>query len=128
MSGPAQTGAVIYAKNLRAMTDFYGELLSGSVIHESNDFTVLQLGDFQLVIHAMPPHIASMVEISTPPELREDTAIKLFFTVSSFEWATEVVNRLGGIMQSQRWHGTGFAAGNAADCEGNVLQLRVFKD
>ena len=128
MSGPAKTGSVIYAKNLPAMTDFYSELLGASLVHSNNEFSVLQLNDFQLVIHAMPPAVASMVEISTPPALREDTAIKLFFTVPSYEWATEVVNRHGGIMQPQRWHGTGFTAGNAADCEGNVLQLRVFKD
>jgi len=83
MSGPAKTGSVIYAKNLPAMTDFYSELLGASLVHSNNEFSVLQLNDFQLVIHAMPP---------------------------------------------QRWHGTGFTAGNAADCEGNVLQLRVFKD
>jgi predicted enzyme related to lactoylglutathione lyase len=128
MPGPARVGAVIYAKHLDALTSFYRELLMAEVLHIDAEYSVLQSPDIQLVVHAIPEHIASTFEISVPPAPREETAIKLFFTVSTIEWARGVVTKLGGIFQAEKWNGQGFTACNAVDPEGNVFQVRVFSN
>ena len=89
MPGPARAGAVIYAKDLARMAAFYETLLGMRRLHASPDHVVLESADIQLVIHGIPPHIAATFEISTPPEKREETAIKLFLTVPSLEAAAK---------------------------------------
>lgn len=128
MSGPARVGAVIYAKHLGLLTDFYRALLVAEVLHADDEYAVLQSPDIQLVVHAIPQHIASTFEISVPPAPREEAATKLFFTVPSLAWARDVVSRLGGVVQGQPWQGPGFSACDALDPEGNVFQVRVFGD
>ncbi len=126
MSGPARAGAVIYARYLVPLTAFYRDLLDARQVHADAEYAVLQSADIQIVVHAIPAHIADLVQISTPPEIREQTAIKLFFTVPDITAANEVIARHGGIVQTQSWRGTGFVAFNGVDPEGNVFQLRVF--
>lgn len=126
MSGPARAGAVIYARHLEPLTAFYRELLGARQLHADAEYAVLQSADIQIVVHAIPAHIADSVQISTPPEIREQTAIKLFFTVPDITAANEVISRHGGIVQTQSWRGTGFVAFNGVDPEGNVFQLRMF--
>jgi len=128
MSGPARAGAVIYAKSVGVLTSFYRELLIAEVLHVDPEYAVLQSPDIQLVVHAIPKQMASTFEISVPPEPREETAVKLFFSVPSLEWARNLVAKLGGIVQVQLWQGQGFTVCNAVDPEGNVFQLRVFGD
>lgn len=128
MPGPARVGAVIYAKNLALLTSFYRDLLMAEVLHSDAVYAVLQSPDIQVVVHAIPQYIASTFEISVPPSPREETAIKLFFTVPSFEWARGVVTKSGGVFQPEKWNGQGFTACNAVDPEGNVFQVRVFSN
>jgi predicted enzyme related to lactoylglutathione lyase len=124
MSGPARAGALIFAKDVERLADFYCQVLQMKRLHAKPELLVLQSPDMQLVIHAIPTHIAETFEISSPPEPREEAAIKLFFTVPSIEWAREVVAGLGGVVHDQVWQGKGFAACNAIDPEGNVFQIR----
>jgi len=93
-------------------------------IHTKPELIVLQSPDMQLVIHAIPAHLAETFEITSPPQPREETAIKLFFTVPSIEGAREVAAGLGGGVHGEVWQGQGFAACNAMDPEGNVFQIR----
>lgn len=124
MPGPARAGALIYAKDLTRLADFYTQVLQMEQLHARPEIVVLESADMQLLIHAIPPHIAETIEILSPPEPREDTAIKLFFTVPSLEWAREVVGRLGGVVREEVWEGSGFSVCNALDPEGNVFQVR----
>lgn len=124
MPGPARAGAVIYASDMPRLAGFYEALLGMTRLHRGDDYTVLESPDIQLVIHAIPPHIASTFTVATPPVPREDTAIKLFFTVASISGAREHAQRLGGSVYVQQWAGTGFVACNGCDPEGNIFQLR----
>ena len=124
MSGPARAGALIFAKDAERLADFYCGLLAMKRIHARPELLVLQSPDLQLVIHAIPAHIAQTFEITAPPEPREETAIKLFFTVSGIARAREAVARLGGVVHDQVWQGSGFAACDAIDPEGNIFQIR----
>lgn len=85
---------------------------------------VIESAEIQLVIHAIPPHIAVTIAIAAPPEPREEQAIKLFFTVPSLSGAETVAASLGGRLFGDAYQGPGFKVRNGCDPEGNILQLR----
>lgn len=124
MPGPARAGALIYAKDLSRVSLFYQQLLGMRLLLADAYHHVIESADFQLVIHAIPPHIAETFTIDSPPVAREDGAIKLFFTVRSLAAAEAVLQAQGGRLLEGRWDGPGFKVANACDCEGNILQLR----
>lgn len=126
MTTPARTGALIYAKDLPRLSAFYQELLGMTVRHADGDHHVLASSDTQLIVHAIPPAIAATFEITTPPALRDDAAIKPFFTVQSLTAARSRARALGGDVFEEEWEGPGFRVRNAHDPEGNILQLREF--
>ncbi len=120
-------GAVIFAKDLASISRFYAELLPMAVAHSAPDHTVLESPDFQLVVHAIPQHIADSFEIASPPERRSDSAIKLFLSVTDLAQARATAARLGGALNDPEleWETRDFRACDGYDPEGNVLQLRV---
>ncbi|WP_425890129.1 glyoxalase/bleomycin resistance/dioxygenase family protein [Aeromonas veronii] len=124
MPGPARAGALIYAKDPGLLTHFYRTLLQMVVCSQDEQLVVLENSDIQLLIHAIPEPYAGQVVIKRPPGLREEGAIKLFFTVSSLAWAEAKAADLGGGLLPQQWTGPGFVVRNAFDPEGNILQLR----
>jgi predicted enzyme related to lactoylglutathione lyase len=124
MPGPARAGAVLYAKDLELLASFYETLLPMARVHVSAEIIVSESPDFQLVFHAIPPHIASTLVIESPPVRRENTALKLFFTVSSLAEARSTAVKLGGEVFTEEWLGPGFRVCNACDPEGNIFQVR----
>jgi predicted enzyme related to lactoylglutathione lyase len=118
--------AVVYAKSLGRMVDFYAAL--GLTLDESNpgDYAVLTGLQMELSIVQIPEHIASQIELSSPPQVRERTPIKLVFVVSSIDEALAATRVLGGRVKegSKRWQFRGHAIQDAVDPEGNVYQLR----
>jgi predicted enzyme related to lactoylglutathione lyase len=125
MPGPARAGAVLYAKDLSLVSRFYEHVLQVQALQSESDHVVLEASGIQLVIHAIPAHIASTFEITSPPKPREEAAIKLFFTVPSIERTRGEVAALGGVVHGQVWQGQGFSACDAMDPEGNIFQLRA---
>ena len=126
MPGPARAGALIYARDLGLLTHFYRTLLQMDIRSQDAAFVVMENDDIQLLIHAIPESIAFDIDIQVPPQLREQGAIKLFFTVPSLAWAEARAADLGGGLLPQQWPGPGFVLRNAFDPEGNILQLREF--
>ena len=124
MPGPAAAGVLLYAKNLDALAHFYEQVLGMQELHRSAEIIVLESSVLQIVIHAIPAAIAAQVHISTPPQRRENVALKFFVTVPSMAQAQEAATRLGGQVFDESWQGPGFVVRNAMDCEGNVFQLR----
>lgn len=124
MSGPARAGALIYAKSLALVADFYRELLGMRVLHADADHQVLESADLQLIIHAIPPAIAATFTIAVPPAPREEQAIKLFFTVDSLAAAEPIAAARGGMIFGGEYLGPGFRARNGCDPEGNIFHLR----
>jgi predicted enzyme related to lactoylglutathione lyase len=124
MKGPARAGAVIFAKDLARVTEFYCQVMGMARQMQDAEHAVIASADLQLVVHAIPEAIAADLVIMSPPPLRTQAAIKLFFTVPSLEQAAAEAQALGGALHGYRWNGPGFVACDGHDCEGNVFQLR----
>jgi len=118
--------AVMYAKDLERIVVFYTAL--GLKVDESQpgDYAVLTGPELELSIVQIPQDIASKIEISSPPQARERTPIKLAFIVHSIDETLEATRLLGGRVKdgSKRWQFRGHAIQDAIDPEGNVYQLR----
>jgi len=126
MSDPSRNGVFIYANDAERLAGFYQAVLGLHRVHASPELIVFGLPDtdLQLVIHPIPPHIAATITITSPPERREDTALKFFFTVPSLDAAQRIAAGLGGAVDDRQWAGPGFVVRNAIDPEGNIFQLR----
>ena len=124
MSGPARAGLFLYAKDSDRISKFYESLAGMSTIHKTEDLTVLESPDIQLIVHKIPNQIARDIDITSPPQKRENTALKFFFTVPSLDSARTNARDLGGDVFSENWSGPGFVVCNAMDPEGNVFQVR----
>src|SRR4051812_9416736 len=112
-------GAVLFAKDLPRVAKFYEELLSMVVAHAEADHIVLESAACQLVVHAIPKKIAASIHISTPPERRTETPIKLFFFVNSIAEARDKAAALGGELNASKneWEARGFRACDGYDPE-----------
>ena len=71
--------AMIYAKDLPLMAGFYGDTLGLKPIEGSRteSWVEFDAGGVVLGLHAIPSHIADQIEITSPPQVREETPIKL---------------------------------------------------
>ena len=124
MAGPARAGLFLYAKDLQRVGQFYEAFLGLTLVHETAEIRVLESPDIQLVVHQIPPHIAATFTISTPPERREESALKFFFTGANIAKARTLAATLGGEVDAQQWQASSFIACNAIDPEGNIFQIR----
>ena len=124
MPGPAAAGLFVYASDMERIAGFYQAVLGMIRLHATEELVVLESQHVQLLVHAIPAPIAATITISTPPELREQTALKFFFTVPSIEGARTTARSLGGDVHNQQWQGPGFLVCNANDPEGNIFQVR----
>lgn len=126
MSTMPQSGAVIFAKDIRRLADFYEQLCGLAAVHAESDHIVLESGTVQIVVHAIPKRIAQTITITQPPVVREETPLKLFFTVPDLAQARLRAVALGGHIApaAREWEARGFRACDGHDPEGNVIQLR----
>jgi predicted enzyme related to lactoylglutathione lyase len=126
MAATFQAGAVLYAKDLALVKEFYQAVLSLNLEHAENDHVVLASKAFQLVILRVPDHIASSIEIESPPRRRTEAAIKLVFEVPSISVVRAIAHLHGGELSSpeREWNFQGYRVCDGQDPEGNVLQFR----
>jgi len=128
MSGPAQAGLFLYAKDLERIVAFYESTLDMSRLHAADDMVVLQSQGVQLIVHRIPERIAAEIEIASPPIPREDAAMKFFFTVPSIDGVRQTAADLGGMVMGTLYQGSDFHVCNACDPEGNIFQVRQRTD
>ena len=126
MSAKPHAGAVLFAKDVRRLASFYqvvAELRSRTV---ETDHSVLESSAFQLVIHALPEHIAKRIHIDVPARPREDTPIKLVFFVSDLSASRRAAVQLQGLVNEAHaeWRFEDTIVCDGHDPEGNVFQLR----
>jgi predicted enzyme related to lactoylglutathione lyase len=119
-------GAVLFAKDLLRVAGFYRELVGMVQTVTEPRLIVLESDVYQLVIHGIPKAVADRIEITSPPERRENTAIKLVFPVRSLAWVRAEAIALGGRVEDAagEFRARGFVACDGFDPEGNVVQFR----
>lgn len=120
------TGAVLYAKDLQQLVQFYTAVAGLDLQTIEERFAVLGREPSQLVIVRVPKRIADTIQITTPPKRREDTAIKLVFATQDIASARSRAVELGGSMNpvEREWEFEGATVCDGHDPEGNVFQLR----
>ena len=125
MSQPA-AGAIVYAKDIVRVSRFYAEVAGLEIVHEVADHVVLESDAVELVIVQIPPAIAERIVIATPPERRENTAVKLVFWVADLARARADAHSAGGELNpaDKEWTFQGTRVCDGHDPEGNVVQLR----
>ena len=119
-------GSVLYAKDFRAVADFYAKV-TGLKVRESNDeYVMLETAGYFLVVLQIPKRIADTIPIDTPPERREQTPVKLVFAVESLQKARAKAAAHGGTLNAQahEWVFHGSRRCDGIDPEGNVIQFR----
>ena len=121
-----KAGAVVYAGDLARLTAFYADVPGFTVAHSEPDHVVLESPSLQLVIVAIPEHVAATISVADPPVRRTDTPIKLVFTVASIEDVRAAVELRGGQLNppGREWQFQGFRVCDGHDPEGNVVQFR----
>lgn len=123
---PVTLQAVVYAKDLRVLGEFYQTVLGLVVLEEGRGFVLLSGHGYELSVVQIPEAYAAEVVIATPPVPREDTPIKLSFLVPGIAGARQGIASLGGTLQpdSVAWEWRGCRHLDGTDPEGNVFQLR----
>jgi predicted enzyme related to lactoylglutathione lyase len=126
MSTRPKPSAVVFAKNVAALADFYRQVVGMTEVARDASHVVLDEAGFQLVIHNIPKAIAARIEITVPPRVREDVALKVCLPVASIEQARLKAAELGGKVgaKGKEWTARGFRACDGHDPEGNVFQVR----
>ncbi|WP_426687522.1 glyoxalase/bleomycin resistance/dioxygenase family protein [Rhodanobacter ginsengiterrae] len=126
MPSQPKAGAVIYAKDILRVGQFYAGTMDFEVVHAEADHLVLESPVFQLVVLAIPSAIGSTIEVADPPMRRTDVAIKPVFYVPSIAAVREAAARLGGQLnpREQEWRFQQAVVCDGHDPEGNVLQFR----
>lgn len=120
------TVAILYAKNLASLREFYASVVALELAHLGEDQVDLCSSAGLLTILAVPEHIARTIEITSPPERRTETPIKLVFSVPSISTSRGLAVALGGLIDTpeQEWEWDGFRICDGHDPEGNVFQVR----
>jgi predicted enzyme related to lactoylglutathione lyase len=120
------SGAVLYAKDLGRLVEFYSTVAGIEPQAIEEGFAAFGSKPSQFVIVRIPKHIAGSIDIATPPEPREDTPLKLVFAVEDIAHARDRAAELGGAMNAveREWEFEGAKVCDGHDPEGNVFQLR----
>ena len=126
MSYESRTGAVLFAKGIDRIANFYSAVLGLTEVNRDGDHILLESPGFQLVVHRIPGDRATTVEITTPPARRASAAFKPVFFVGDIAQIRAVVGKHGGVMEpvEKEWSFNGVLVCDALDPEGNVIQFR----
>lgn len=121
-----RAGAVLFAMDVRRLTSFYEAVTGLRPRTVEKDHSALESAAFQLVIHAIPEHIAKGIRIDVPARPRETTPIKLVFFVSDLAASRRAAAQLQGVVKeaSAEWQFEDTIVCDGHDPEGNVFQLR----
>jgi predicted enzyme related to lactoylglutathione lyase len=126
MTHPGLIGAVLYAKDLERIAQFYASVVAIDIERIEKGFAVLGSGPSQLVIVRIPDQIADTIEIAAPVKPREETPLKLVFAVDDIARARGRAAELGGVVKApeHEWKFEGARVCDGHDPEGNIFQVR----
>jgi predicted enzyme related to lactoylglutathione lyase len=119
-------GAILYAKDFGRLVEFYASVAGIEPQGVEKGFATFGSGPAQFVIVRIPKRIADTIDIDTPPQPREDAALKLVFAVEDIAHARDRAAELGGAINAmeREWEFEGAGVCDGHDPEGNIFQLR----
>jgi predicted enzyme related to lactoylglutathione lyase len=122
---PAPT-VVVFVSDVQRVSAFYRELASMRILLEDSVHCVMEIGDFQVVVHALRGEPAVRSDKDGRIPVREDSYVKLCLPVESIATARAIALKHGGGIKSpeHEWEARGFRACDGHDPEGNVIQVR----
>lgn len=122
---PSKVSAVLFAKDLRKVADFYERALGMARTHSDGEHAVLDCHGFDLFVQQIPKHLADEIVIAQPTERRARAAIRLNFPVKSISQARTAARSLGGELDDAPppWAGPNAQAFLGHDPEGNVFMV-----
>jgi len=121
-----QQGLVVFVTNVKRVAAFYRETL-GLVSEESDSsHDLLRGGGYEVVVHAIPQHIAADIHIESPPQPRDEQAFKPTFVVADLAAVRAAAERTGGYLKPVEgaWHFRGCTVLDGWDPEGNIVQFK----
>jgi catechol 2,3-dioxygenase-like lactoylglutathione lyase family enzyme len=112
--------AMMFVKDLDRMAAFYRDTLGLRLVAETRTdlWVEFDAGNASLALHAIPPHLADGIEISSPPRVREMSTTKLVFAVEDVPVERARLEALGVTMLLRPW-----GTCDGIDPEGNVFQI-----
>ena len=121
------SGLVIYAKDYKKLVQFYANVLNLKILEQTDDYGLVCSDNFELAIIKIPPSTAKTITISSPPQKRENTAIKPVFFVDNFESTRHLIQEYKGGMECPEsvWIFNNYKVCDGFDPEGNIFQLRT---
>lgn len=127
MKAKIQCGAVIYAKDMLRIAEFYKNVAELIICDTNKTHIKLEKESFQLVVLQVSERISESIEINEPPLRRENTPIKLVFFVESIRKIRQIIMSFGGELNGtdREWEFDGCIVCDGQDPEGNVFQLRT---
>lgn len=120
-----ETGAVLFTIHPGSLATFYERVAGMKPFRTEDDHIRLEKGQFRLTVHKIPQRYAKKVKITTPPTVREGSAVKLAFQVVDIAQARQIAAQLGGTVYplEREWHYEGMTVCDGYDPDGNVFQL-----
>jgi putative intracellular protease/amidase/predicted enzyme related to lactoylglutathione lyase len=118
---------VVYAKDIQQVAAFYQRVLQLAVAEEAPSHVLLEGGGYEIVVHAIPEAIAADIVIASPPQPREETALKPSFVVADLAALREAAIATGGHLAPAEtaWRWRGALVIDGWDPEGNRVQFKV---
>ena len=125
MSHALRPAVVIYAKDIDRVALFYALVFELTETARADDYVSLSAPSYAITVVRIRAQLASQIDISTPPQRRENVAVKLVLPVDSLERAREKVAKLGGAIGAveKQWQFDGAIRCDGNDPEGNVIQF-----
>ena len=121
----SSVSAVLFAKDLDRVARFYAEALQLKCTTRDEYHWKLDCDGFEFVVHQIPRHIADGITIVSPPMRREESAIRLNFSVRDIGETRRLAKSLGGQIDDSppAWANPSDAVFLGFDPEGNVFKV-----
>ncbi len=118
---------VIFAVNVKAVATFYEAVFGLSPAPDPGDSKKdlrLRNETDEILIHSVPSRIAITISLMSPPQLRDECAMKPVFDVASLTNSLAQVPLNGGVITDRTFTLNGVTRHDVADPEGNIVQIR----
>jgi predicted enzyme related to lactoylglutathione lyase len=127
MKPPVPALTVVYAKDIGKVAAFYQRTLCLALIEADPGFVLVGDAHLEIAVVRMSETRARETQVSRPPQVREDTALKFSFLVDDFARVhREAVAAGGGTKRvAAAWSWRGQLHLDGYDPEGNVVQFRM---